>query len=127
MVKVKTFRKKPLEIQAFQVNSLDSQTVGQIEKWVDNDDDYVNVEVCDEDGYGVDYDSDDFDDEADHIEIYSEEKDITLKVYVGDFVVKGMDGSVYPVKEETFKKSYDEVYTGHTEEKTGVFSKAITW
>lgn len=127
MVKIKTFRKKPLEIQAFQVNSLDIQTVEQIEKWVDNDDDDVSVEVCDADGCGLWFDDDDFDDNADHIEIYSEEKDLTLMVYVGDFVVKGIDGSVYPVKEETFKKSYDEVYTGPTKEKTGIFSKAITW
>lgn len=126
MVKVKTFRKKPLEIQAFQVSSLDWGTVEQIEKWVDNDDD-VSIEVCDKYGTALDCDDDDFDGFADHIEIYFEEKDLTLKVYVGDFIVKGIDGSVYPVKEETFKKTYDEVYTGHTEEKTGVFSKAITW
>lgn len=124
MVKVKTFRKKPLEIQAFQVKSLDQETVEQIENWVYNDDDYVTVEVCDEDGYGVDYDSDDFDDEADHIEIHSEEKGLTLNIYAGDFVVKGIDGSVYPVKEETFKKTYEEVTS---EDNSGLFSKAITW
>ena len=125
MVKIKTFRKKPLEVQAFQVNSLDRITVDQIEDWIDNDD--IGIGVCNKYGDGIWFDDDDFDDEADHIEIYSEEKDLTLKVYVGDFVVKGIDGSVYPVKEETFKKSYDEVCTGSTEEKTGLFSKAITW
>ena len=127
MVKIKTFRKKPLEIQAFQVNSLDKKTVEQIEEWIDDDNDDVSIEVCNTYGDGIWFDDDDFDDEADHIEIYSEEKDLTLKVYVGDYVVKGIDGSVYPVKEETFEKSYDEVYTAPTEEKTGVFSKAITW
>lgn len=41
MVKVKTFRKKPLEIQAFQVNALDKETVEQIKEWVSNP--YVEV------------------------------------------------------------------------------------
>lgn len=127
MVEVKTFRKKPLEIHAFQVKSLSQGTVKQIEEWVDNDDDDVNVWVCDSCGDVLDYDNDDLDNETDHIEIYSEEKELTLKIYVGDFVVKGIDGSVYPVKEETFKKTYDEVYTSPTKEKTGVFSNAITW
>ena len=49
MVKIKTFRKKPLEIQAFQVNSLDKKTVEQIEEWIDDDDNvaYWGVSLCD--------------------------------------------------------------------------------
>lgn len=123
MVKVKTFRKKPLEIQAFQVNSLDQETVEQIEEWVDNGDDDVGVMVCNTYGDSLEYDDDDFDEFADHIEIVSEDGDVILKFFVGDYVVKGIDGSVYPVKESTFKKTYEDV----SECNSDILSKAITW
>lgn len=32
-----------------------------------------------------------------------------LFLYDGDYLVKGIDGSIYPVKRETFEKTYDKV------------------
>lgn len=119
MVKIKTFRKKPLEIQAFQVNALDKETVEQIKEWVSNP--YVEVGVYSSSGNFVDFSNPYFDDRASHIEIISELGDIILKIFVGDYVVKGIDGSLYPVKEDTFKETYEDV----SENK--VFSRAIVW
>ena len=121
MVEVKTFRKKPLEIQAFQVTALDSRTVNQIVDWVSNP--CVEVEVYSKSGKSVDY----FPylaSTADHISIISEDNDVILNIFVGDYVVKGIDGSVYPVKEETFNKTYEEVTSEGNSE---FFSKAIVW
>ena len=123
MVKVKTFRKKPLEIQAFQVNALNNETVEQIKKWISNPYD-VAIDFCDISGNIVDFPSPYFDEDADHIEIISEDGDLILKLFVGDYVVKGIDGSIYPVKEETFKKTYEEVTSEGNSE---FFSKAIVW
>ena len=123
MAKIKTFRKKPLEVQAFQVNALDQETVEQIEKWISNPYD-VEIEFCDSSGNTIDSSSPYFDEFADHIEIVSEDGDVILKFFIGDYVVKGIDGSIYPVKESTFKKTYEEVTSENNSE---FFSRAITW
>lgn len=116
---IKEYRKKPVVVEAFQVNALDSNTVIQIEKWVSNP--YVEVGVYSSKGDFVDFSNPYFDDLASHIEIISKLGDLILKIFVGDYVVKGIDGSVYPVKEDTFKETYEDV----SENK--IFSRAIVW
>lgn len=46
-----------------------------------------------------------------------------LDLSFGDFLVKGIDGSIYPVSRETFLKSYEPV----KEEKSNKDIDVITW
>jgi len=46
-----------------------------------------------------------------------------LDLFFGDFLVKGIDGSIYPVSSETFLKSYEPV----KEEKSNKDIDVITW
>lgn len=121
---VKEYRKKPIVVEAFQVTALDSSTVNQIAGWVSNPS--VEVGIYSKSGKSTDY----FpylggDSAADHISIISRDDwSVILNIFVGDYVVKGIDGSVYPVKEETFKKTYEEVTSEGNSE---FFSKAIVW
>lgn len=121
---VKEYRKKPIVVEAFQVNALDLRAVNQIAEWVSNPS--VEVGIYSKSGNSTDY----FphlggDSVADHISIISRDDwSVILNIFVGDYVVKGIDGSVYPVKEETFKKTYEEVTSEGNSE---FFSKAIVW
>lgn len=119
---VKEYRKKPIVVEAFQVTALDSSTVNQIKKWVSNP--CVEVIIYSNSGESADY-FPYLDSVADHISIITrDERSLILNIFVGDYVVKGIDGSVYPVKEETFKKTYEEVTSEGNSE---FFSKAIVW
>lgn len=121
---VKEYRKKPIVVEAFQVNALDPRAVNQIAEWVSNPS--VEVGIYSKSGKSTEY----FpylggDSAADHISIISRDDwSVILNIFVGDYVVKGIDGSVYPVKEETFKKTYEEVTSEGNSE---FFSKAIVW
>lgn len=118
---VKEYRKKPIVVEAFQVTALDSSTVNQIKKWVSNP--CVEVGIYSKSGNSMEYFP--YLDSADHISIISRDDwSVILNIFVGDYVVKGIDGSVYPVKEETFKKTYEEVTSEGNSE---FFSKAIVW
>lgn len=121
---VKEYRKKPIVVEAFQVNALDFRAVNQIAEWVSNPS--VEVGIYSKSGNSTDYFSYLGDDSAaDHISIISRDDwSVILNIFVGDYVVKGIDGSVYPVKEETFKKTYEEVTSEGNSE---FFSKAIVW
>lgn len=113
---IKTYRKKPVEVEAFQVNALNDDVLFQIKNWID--DSSIEVSFCDEDGDGL---------LENHIEVYSHDGygiHVIFKAYIGDYIIKGIDGSVYSVSESTFKKLYDEV---GVEEKSEIFSNAITW
>lgn len=48
-----------------------------------------------------------------------ERDDQSIPLFPGDFIVKGVDGSIYPVRQDTFWKVYDE-YAG--EKKVDVVS-----
>lgn len=51
-----------------------------------------------------------------------------LDLFFGDFLVKGIDGSIYPVSRETFLKSYEPVkYKPVEEEKSNKDIDVITW
>ena len=51
-----------------------------------------------------------------------------LDLFFGDFLVKGIDGSIYPVSRETFLKSYEPVkYELIEEEKSNKDIDVITW
>ena len=51
-----------------------------------------------------------------------------LDLFLGDFLVKGIDGSIYPVSRETFLKSYEPVkYEPVEEEKANKVIDVITW
>ena len=121
---VKEYRKKPIVVEAFQVNALDLRAVNQIAEWVSNPN--VEVGIYSKSGKSTEY----FPylggaSAADHISIISRDDwSVILNIFVGDYVVKGIDGSVYPVKEETFKKTYEEVTSEGNSE---FFSKAIVW
>lgn len=121
---VKEYRKKPIVVEAFQVTALDLIAVNQIAEWVSNPN--VEVGIYSKSGKSTEY----FpylggDSAADHISIISRDDwSVILNIFVGDYVVKGIDGSVYPVKEETFKKTYEEVTSEGNSE---FFSKAIVW
>ena len=119
---VKEYRKKPVVVEAFQVDALDSEALNQIKKWIP--DPNVEVGIYDSLGDFIDFSHQYFDELADHIGIISKNRDVILNIFVGDYVVKGIDGSVYPVKEDTFKKTYEEVTS---QDNSGLFSKAITW
>lgn len=50
------------------------------------------------------------------IEAYKTEKEVfiktlegTLKADIGDYIIKGIDGELYPCKPEIFKKTYEEI------------------
>jgi len=46
-----------------------------------------------------------------------------LDLFLGDFLVKGIDGSIYPVSREIFLKSYEPI----KEEKSNENIDVITW
>lgn len=119
---VKEYRKKPVVVEAFQVNALDPRTVNQIKKWIPDPD--VEVEVRHIFGVFESFSAPYYGEPVDYIKIASKDNDVILRIFVGDYVVKGIDGSVYPVKEETFKKTYEEVTS---EDNSEFFSKAIVW
>lgn len=50
-----------------------------------------------------------------------------LDLFLGDFLVKGIDGSIYPVSRETFLKSYDPVKYEPVEEESNKDINVITW
>ena len=93
---VKKFRKKPLIVEAAQFTG-DKESAEEIKAWVEKN--WSKVEVADysyEEKYGYDC-----------LEIETPDDDWELDV--GDWLVKGVDGSLYPVKDETFKKVYEPV------------------
>lgn len=88
---MKTYRKKPVEIQAFQLNDT---TMWDVFKWIntnggntrewswDDDDKYIKIETLE----GV------------------------MKASEGDYIIKGISGEFYPCKPDIFEKTYEEVY-----------------
>lgn len=50
-----------------------------------------------------------------------------LDLFFDDFLVKGIDGFIYPVPKETFLKSYDPVKYEPVEEESNKDINVITW
>ena len=103
---MREFRKKPVVVQAVQV-TMSQGFYDILESLCPS----CEVRVMDEYEDEI-YPEDDEDwswEDAEYIMLCTEDEDINLKFYEGDWLVKGVDGSVYPVKNETFEKVYEAV------------------
>ena len=91
---VKKYRKKPVCVEAVQFMG-NKESAEEIKEWVEKN--WPRIEVADY-SYEEDY-------EYDCLEIETPNDDWELDV--GDWLIKGVDGSLYPVKDDTFKKVYE--------------------
>lgn len=105
MVEFKKYVKLPVEVEAFQVH-INEECYNKIFDLIE--DSFADLSICDEydDEIASDWNDLDEDDDPDHFTIMTEET--TLRFEEGDFLVRGVDGSIYPVKEKTFWKVYKE-------------------
>lgn len=83
---MKQYRKKPVVIEAIQVNSLDYDELIEIVRWCG--------------GRAVGWD--------DHL-IAIDTLEGTMYADSGDWVIKGVAGEFYPCKDGIFKATYEEV------------------
>lgn len=89
------YRKKPIEIEALQWNGLN---LSEIKKWggiklhVDIDDAAWQLNIC-----------------PPIIFMTVETEEGVMRVNVGDYLVKGIVGELYPVKEDIFLKTYEKI------------------
>tara|TARA_R100001480_G_C4729860_1_gene180867 strand:- start:844 stop:1122 length:279 start_codon:yes stop_codon:yes gene_type:complete len=88
------FRKKPVEIEAFQFY-VDSIPDWFMDKVSSNDITLIN---CDHKRYSID-------------DAYCEIKTLegVMRGDGGDYIIKGVEGEIYPCKPDIFKKTYDVV------------------
>ena len=85
---MKTYRKKPIEVEAVQISKNGLKEIlewgdGHIEALSNDDEDDVFLNVITDSGRHF--------------------------AYVGDFIVKGIDGTFYAVPYQTFKELYEDV------------------
>jgi hypothetical protein len=88
-LEVKKYRKKPVEIEAIRVDSMDYDGVCDIMAWCGG-----RVSVWDHD---VDY------------LFYIDTLEGQMHVRSGDWIIKGVKGEFYPCKADIFEATYDEV------------------
>jgi len=50
--------------------------------------------------------------EESDMSIFLETLEGTMKAEVGDYIIKGVQGEIYPIKEEIFLKTYEQVEKG---------------
>lgn len=93
---VKTYRKRPLEVEAIQFVGTKESAI-EIADWVAKN--WPEIDVA-EYSYEEDYD-------YDCLEIETPRDD--WEIEKNDWLIKGVDGSLYPVKNSTFIKTYEEV------------------
>ena len=82
------YRKKPVIIEAIQLEDLEVRTLIAIQQFV---------------GLGKDV----FKVESDGLIIKTLEGD--MKASIGDFIIKGVEGEFYPCKPDIFEKTYEKV------------------
>ena len=82
------YRKKPVVIEAVQLEDLEVHTLITIQQFV---------------GLGKDI----FKVESDGLVIKTLEGD--MKASIGDFIIKGVQGEFYPCKPDIFEKTYEKV------------------
>lgn len=88
-----TFKKKPVEIQAFQLG------VDYIPDWAMNEISKNNIVLHKENP--CEYSS------TIYADIVTPEG--TMRANHGDYIIQGVNGEVYPCKEDIFKKTYDSI------------------
>ena len=99
---VKTYRKRPLEVEAIQFTGA-PESIKEIKNWIKKEWPEMRVDYPYVEGYNST-------EAYNHIKISipwvsNNEWDVPT----GGWLVKGVDGSLYPVKDETFRKIYEEV------------------
>lgn len=100
MPEVKTYRKKPVEIVAFE---FDGENTIEVLKWMVGHN-CVDVYSTSLDGKSS-------------IHIPTLEGEVTASP--GDFVIRGVEGEFYPCKPDIFRKTYDEVTRGDAPRRCG--------
>lgn len=80
---IKSYKKKPLIVEGVQYT-------GKLENELIK---FCPVLMISSDGY----------------DLYIETLEGNMKVNKGDYIVKGINGEFYPIKEEIFKKSFEEL------------------
>ena len=106
MVEFKKYIKLPVEVEAFQVQ-INEECFNKIYELTN--DPSVSLAICDNCDNEIAFSWEDLnkDDNPHHFVLITEE---TILVFnKGDYLVKGVDGSIYPVKEKTFWKVYNEI------------------
>lgn len=103
---VKIYRKRPLKVEAIQFVGTKESAI-EIADWVAIN--WPEIDVADY-SYEEDYDYDSLEIETPHDD---------LEIEKNDWLIKGVDGSLYPVKDETFRKTYEEV-SGSSDDDGGV-------
>lgn len=83
---MKNYRKKPVVIQAFQLENLNPKSLIEVQQFV---------------GLGKDI----FEVKEDGVVIKTLEGD--MKASIGDYIIQGVNGEFYPCKPDIFEKSYD--------------------
>lgn len=113
---VKKYKKRPLEVEAVQCTFFNrSEWWTDLEKMCRD----VGIMPIFEDESDSGYKSYDYPRITFSCDTYNAGRQPILSpIQDGDYLVKGIDGSVYPVKKDTFNKTYTEVST-----ESGV----ITW
>ena len=84
---VKKYRKKPVEIEAIQLNV---HNVREVAEWCGAD-------------FGYTFGST----EPDALDIHTLEG--TMAAHIGDYIIKGVQGEFYPCKPDIFAATYEEV------------------
>lgn len=93
---VKIYRKKPVCVEAIQFTGT-KENCKEIKAYVENN--WPGADVEDPDYYDEEYKC---------LSLQIETPDNDWELDIGDWLVKGVDGSLYPVKKETFEMVYEE-------------------
>ena len=105
MVEMNKYRKKPLEVEAVQIK-MSQEFYDFLENQLHNEDDELLVLDCMGNEIWPQDDPEEWSwNDASCIQLNTENTFLQFKE--GDWLVKGIDGSIYPVKDETFKKVYE--------------------
>ena len=97
MSEIKKYRKKPVTVEAVQLNNLNASNITH---WIGKDKAKLNLES--EAAYQVGKAPPVF-----SVTIKTLEGD--MKAIPGDYVIKGVNGEFYPCKPDIFDKTYEEV------------------
>lgn len=99
---VELYRKRPITVEAIHCTFFNKD-----EWWSDLE------RMCDEVGLKAELIEEKYSSTAPKIKFSDKNTSGTLHIlepiYDGDYFVKGVDGSVYPVKKDTFEKIYDKI------------------
>src|SRR5699024_11942622 len=91
---ISKFKKKPVVVQGFQFY-VDSRSDEFMDKVSSNE---IVLKKCNYDRYSID-------------DAYCKIKTLegTMQANSGDYIIKGVDGEIYPCKPDIFKRTYEKV------------------